>query len=80
MAGLPDDARFELAEEPEGILRVLTGSELRASGGGASTLTGSLSETLALAAPGLIPFAGSLASLAAGERVLCALPFALTVR
>jgi protease-4 len=84
MAGLPDDARFDVAEEPEGILRMLADPEPRAAAQAPSVVAGAMavavSSSLARIAPGLAPFAGSLASLVAGERVLCALPFALTVR
>jgi hypothetical protein len=80
MAGLPDDARFDVDEEPEGLLRMFADPEPRASAQGPFALVGAASSSVERVAPGLAPFAGSLASLMAGERVLCALPFALTVR
>jgi protease-4 len=80
MAGLPDDARFDVDEEPEGLLRMFADPEPRAAVQAPSTLVGAAASSLERVAPGLAPFAGSLASLVAGERVLCALPFALTVR
>jgi protease-4 len=80
MAGLPEDARFDVAEEPEGILRVLADPEPRAVAQAPASVAGAVTSSLAHVAPGLGPFAGTVASLLAGEKVLCALPFALTVR
>jgi protease-4 len=82
LAALPEDAPFDVAEEPEGILRFLADPEPKAVGptpASASVAQG-VASSLARAVPGLAPFAGTVASLIAGERVLCALPFALTVR
>ena len=82
LAALPEDAPFDVAEEPEGILRFLADSDPKAAAtapASASVAQGA-AWSLARAVPGLAPFAGSVASLIAGERVLCALPFALTVR
>jgi protease-4 len=81
MAGLPADARVEVASEPGGLLRTLTDD-----GPQGQARAGDLGPLLARAArsvPDLqevAPFAASLLPLAAGEHALCALPFALTVR
>ena len=74
MAGLPDDARVEVAEEADGILRVLEESGPR------SAVRSPLAGALGRVAPDIAPLAGSVEALLAGERVLCAVPFALTVR
>jgi protease-4 len=87
LAGLPGDARVGLANEPGGLLQAFASDdgagdarsdllrtawaeavsgEAARGGGGWGTLVGS--------------FMASLAPLAGQERVLCALPFALTVR
>jgi protease-4 len=78
MAGLPDDAPFETAEQPEGILRVLTDPESKTAA--PALPVAAAVGSVAGIAPGIASFAGSVASLLAGEKVLCALPFALTVR
>jgi protease-4 len=77
MAGLPDDARFDTAEQPEGILRILTDPDSKTAA--PAPVAGAVA-SVAGVAPGVSAFAGTVASLLAGERVLCALPFALTVR
>jgi protease IV len=78
LAGLPADARVEVAAEPAGLLRTLTDDDSQ----GQARAQG-LAALLGHAAPearALAPFVASLLPLATGERALCALPFALTVR
>ena len=85
LAGLPVDARVNVIGESAGLLDALGDEQpqdrasamhqqpLAEVGAVASALIGRV-------APELIPFTDSVAPLSHGERVLCALPFALTVR
>jgi protease-4 len=75
MAGLPADARVEVAGESNGILRALTEAEPRAE-----ARAPRLGDALARVSPDIVPFVASLSPLIMGEHALCALPFALTVR
>jgi protease-4 len=89
MAGLPVDARVELAGEPSGILGML-GDDSKAQSQASAQSQATRSTTLAAAGmllgrssaevAELGLFAASLRPLAEGETALCALPFALTVR
>jgi protease-4 len=81
MAGLPVDARVEAAVEPTGLLRTLTDDDPQgqARAGGVSALLAGAGRSVPDLGE-LTPFAASLLPLATGERALCALPFALTVR
>jgi protease IV len=81
MAGLPTDARVEPATEPGGLLRTLTDDDPPGQARGGNL--GALLERAARSVPDLrelAPYLESLLPLAVGERALCALPFALTVR
>ena len=74
LAGLAADARIAVVGEPSGFLATLGEDEpqSRASLPGASVI--------AQAAPELVPFVDSLAPVLDREHIVCALPFALTVR
>jgi protease-4 len=76
MAGLSDDARFAAVSEASGFLEALADDPPRGQSS-AGTL-------LAQAVPGvaheLAPFAASLAPILSHDPLLCAVPFALTVR
>jgi protease-4 len=92
LAKLPNDAEVEAVGGPRGVIERLVG----ASGGQADgevsgsaldrevlrppSLIGGVARELAAVAPGLLPFARSLAPLALGEHALAALPYALVVR
>jgi ClpP class serine protease len=85
LAGLAPDARVNAVGESSGLLDAL-GEDQPASSAGvvpprplAGTWTVA-AELLARVAPEVAPFAESLAPLGEHERVVCALPFALTVR
>jgi protease-4 len=81
MAGLPADARVEAAGEPGGLLRTLTDDD--AQGQSRSASLAAMLSRAAHSVPELRevgPFVESLVPLTAGERALCALPFALTIR
>jgi protease-4 len=84
MAGLPADARVEVAGEPAGILRMLGDDEAQSKTGQARAATlaaaGALLGRSSAEVAELGLFAASLRPLAEGENALCALPFALTVR
>lgn len=84
LAGLPADARVAVAGETGGLLDALAEDEPQGRAGsllehalGAGRPTQLL---LAHFAPELGPFLAAVAELGDRERVLCALPFALTVR
>jgi protease-4 len=85
MAGLPADARVEAAGAAGGLLRTLTEDDTEspplapASGDPVPRAVGAASRLLGLS-DNVATFAASLLPLATGERALCALPFALTVR
>jgi len=74
MAGLGADARVGVAEESSGLLQALVDEE------GSDSRTRGLELKLPQIAAEVLPFLGSVLPLAMREDVLCALPFALTVR
>jgi protease IV len=84
LAGLPADARVNVAGEPSGLLDALGGDEPEARASVSSASPAGLgiaaSELLARAGPELAAFLSSVAPLGEGERILCVLPFGLTVR
>jgi len=85
MAGLAADAEVDVAGQPGGLLRTLTGDEQAQApatslGEIGARVAGTLGDAVQGAAPEVRPFAASLLPLASGEHTLCALPFALTVR
>jgi protease-4 len=75
MTGLPADARVGVAGDSTGIFQSLLqdGPETQVH---ADPRANSMAEL----APELAPFVASIAPIAARERALCSLPFALTVR
>jgi len=75
MAGLPVDARVNVSGEPSGLLQMLAADD---SAGGARSVQMSVAMTRSIAP--LVPLAASLEPMVNGEAVLCALPFALTIR
>jgi protease-4 len=85
LASLPADARVSVAGEPSGLLDALGDNPSQARG---ETVPAQLPEGLGTAAaellarvgPELAPFLASMAPLGDRERILCALPFGLTVR
>jgi len=82
LAGLPADARVAVAGEVSPLLRALDDGDV-ASNARATSLPSAqeaLAATVLDVLPELQPFVASLQPVAAGERTLCALPFALTVR
>jgi len=84
VAGLPADARVSVVGESAGLLDALAEEESpqgrsgRSDGSAAAPLP--LAAALARLAPEMGPFVSSLSPLLEHERVLCALPYALTVR
>jgi protease-4 len=85
LAALPADARVSVVGESSGLLDAL--GEEQPQGRAGATLPRPLAGAGLIAAgllervgPELVVFAESLAPLGEHERVLCALPFALTVR
>jgi protease-4 len=80
LAGLPADARVDVAGQPGGLLRTLTDDDT-ASPVSSVALPAALAR-LARDTPGgssVATFVASLSPLVAGEHALCALPFALTI-
>jgi protease-4 len=76
LGGLPKDARVGAADEARGLFQTLFEDDPPASARRppeVAALAGRL-------APELVPFLGSVAGLLDGETVLCAMPFALTVK
>jgi protease-4 len=84
LAGLPADARVAVTGELSPLLRVLDDGDAASSSARATPTAPAHAATLAATVlellPELQPFVASLQPIAAGERTLCALPFALTVR
>jgi protease-4 len=86
MAGLAADAEVAVASEPGGLVQTFMGDNAQSEAPATSLgevgalLGAALGDGVRRALPELRPFAASLLPLATGERVLCALPFALTVR
>jgi protease-4 len=74
MAGLGADTRVGIAEESSGLLQALVDED------GSDSRTRGLGLKLPQIAVEVLPFLGSVLPLAMREDVLCALPFALTVR
>jgi protease-4 len=75
MAGLPEDARVGVIGDSPGFLQTLMQDEPQ----GQSRALADQTPMTALA-PELTPFLASVVPLAASERTLCSMPFALTVR
>lgn len=75
MAGLPRDARFGIAREAVGFFEELTQDPPQAH-----SRFGLVSDSVDRLAPELAPFVASIGPIAAGDPVLCSLPFALLVR
>lgn len=75
LAGLSADARFAVAGEASGLLQALGDDDPPSSARATPPLA-----QLGLAAAELTPFVESMLPLVQHERVLCAMPFALTVR
>jgi protease-4 len=74
LAGLAADARVGMAGEDGGVLQSFVDDDGdRASGSWPGV-------RLPRAATDLVPFLASISPLASREQILCALPFALTVR
>jgi protease-4 len=87
LAGLPADARASLADEVHGLLPVLLDDDPPPSSQSGLALLGAEAspapQALRVATsvdPLVVPFVASLAPMVGREAVLCALPFALTVR
>ena len=94
MAGLASDAEVDVAGEPGGLVQTILGDNAQGRASATSldalgtvlgatlgqTAGGVVAESARLGAADVRPFAASLLPLATGERALCALPFALTVR
>jgi protease-4 len=84
LAGLPADARVNVAGEPSGLLDALGDDDPEAQANASSAFPAGLgiaaSELLARTGPELAAFLSSAAPLGEGERILCVLPFGLTVR
>jgi protease-4 len=85
LAGLPVDARVFASGGSSGLLDALSEDEPESRAGATSaprvaSASLLLADLLARVAPEVAPFAMSFAPLADHERVVCALPFALTVR
>jgi protease-4 len=80
MAGLPEDARVGVVDEPSGLLEALAGDD-PASNSAAPRPVASVGLPAALnrVAGELAPFVESMEPLLGHERVLCAVPFALEV-
>ena len=79
LAGLGPEARFAVAGEASGILQALGDDDDSSAAAGVSQPLSALAPLAPLAAD-LEPFLRSVLPMAAHEHVLCALPFALTVR
>jgi protease-4 len=75
LAGLPADARVSIAGESGGLLDALADDPQ-----GRALVPAATEAAVARVAPEVTPFVASLAPLADREHVLCALPFALSVR
>jgi protease IV len=73
LAGLPSDARVSAVEESRGLFQHLLDDDPPGETRRAGVVAGKI-------VPDLAPFVASLAPIIDGERALCALPFALTVR
>jgi protease-4 len=87
LAGLPADARASLADEAHGLLPALLDDDAPPSSESGLAFLGAQAaaspQALRLATsadPLVVPFVASLAPMVGREAVLCALPFALTVR
>jgi protease IV len=85
LAGLPADARVNVAGAPSGLLDALGGDESEARAGTVRAQAPGAMEDAAAAlllrlGPELAPFLSSMAPLGGRERILCAVPFGLTVR
>jgi len=94
MAGLASDAEVDVAGEPGGLVQTVLGDNAQGRASATSldavaavlgaalggTAGGVVAESARLGAADVRPFAASVLPLATGERALCALPFALTVR
>jgi protease-4 len=84
LAGLPADARVHVAGEPSGLLEALgdDGSQARSGANAEPRAAAEMAaaELLARVGPDLAAFLASVAPLGDGERILCVLPFGLTVR
>jgi protease-4 len=85
LAGLPADARVNVAGAPSGLLDALGADESEARAGTVRAQAPGAMEDAAAAllvrlGPELAPFLSSMAPLGDRERILCALPFGLTVR
>jgi protease-4 len=85
LAGLSADARVNVVGESSGLLDALGEDQPQGSAGGIpprplAVVGGVAAELIDRLGPELVPFAESMAPLGQHERVLCALPFALTVR
>ncbi len=74
MAGLPGDVRVGVAGEPGGLLQALVGDD------GPDSRVRGAELKLPQVASEMLPFLASVLPLTTREDVLCALPFALTVR
>jgi protease-4 len=75
LAGLPANARVGVAGEAGGLLQTLADDD-----GGEEARVRGLGLQLPRVAADMLPFLASVSPLASREEVLCALPFALTVR
>jgi protease-4 len=75
LAGVPADARVSVAGESGGLLDALADDPQ-----GRALVPAATAAALGRIAPDVAPFVSSLAPLAEHERVLCALPFGLSVR
>jgi protease-4 len=87
LAGLPADARAGLADEVHGLLPALLDDDSPPSGSSGLAFLAARGDPMRQALrvatsvdPVLVPFVASLAGMVDREAVLCALPFALTVR
>ena len=84
LAGLEPDARVEVAGDSGGLLDVLTEGAAQGQSQAASTpvvATGVVATlTRFRSVPEVVPFIEAMAQMAAGEHVLCAMPYALEVR
>jgi protease-4 len=75
LTGLPVDARVGVAGDSAGLFQALLQDEQETQ-----APIESRANSIAGLAPELTPFVASIAPIAARERALCSLPFALTVR
>jgi hypothetical protein len=81
MAGLAEDARVGVVDEPAGLLEALAGDDPPGNSAVPRPPVASAPAPTALSrmAGELAPFVESVEPLLGHERVLCAVPFALTV-